>query len=177
MKINNRKVEATILLCIAISINILLIVGFISRPIISYNLSTPLDYNKTIDLESINLQIDLLASNKGGSPARINFLVRIYNITVKEPIDLEVSSTDQFSTIRIPIEHPLLKQENELKTIKITNDGDRDYLVLIFSIEPRLTMNPLESFFSSFEVHKPERPTALLLKQIEPGIYKRVTQR
>ena len=177
MNINRRRVEATILLCIAVGINTLLIAGFVTRPIIAYNIDTPLDYNQTIDLESTNLQVDLIASNKGGSPARINFLVRIYNLTVKEPLGLDISSTDQFSTIKIPIEKPLSKQEKELKTIEITNEKDREYLILIFSIEPRLTMNPFESFFSSFEVHKPERPTALLLKQIEPGIYKRVTQR
>ena len=55
--------------------------------------------------------------------------------------------------------------------------GPREHLVLIFSAMPQPTQNPVTSFYDSFAEYKPERPTALLLKRIEGGEYKRVRKR
>ena len=173
----NRRTEAWVLLTLAVAVNALLVYGFVSRPIIAYHLTTPLGYNETIDLGSGDLQIGLEARNRGGSPARLDFSVRIYNMTLTGPGGLEVSPNDDFTLINIPLEGPIRASGEEEKTITLTNDRDADYLVLIFSLDPHLRPNPVEGFFGSFEVYEPERPTALLLRRVEPGVYKRVTQR
>ena len=166
-------------MALAVAVNALLVYGFVSRPIIAYHLTTPLGYNETIDLGSGDLQIGLEARNRGGSPARLDFSVRTYNMTLTGPGGLEASPSDDFTLISIPLEGPIRAsgEEEEEKTITLTNERDADYLVLIFSLDPHLRPNPIEGFFGSFEVYEPERPTALLLKRVEPGVYKRVTQR
>jgi len=173
----SRRTEAYILLVLAIAINALLVYGFVSKPIIAYHLTTPLGYNETIDFGSGDLQVGLEARNLGGSPARLDFSVRIYNMTMTSPSGLEVSPNYDFTSISIPLEGPIHASGKEEKTITVTNVRDDDYLVLIFSLETRLSLNPVEGFFSSFEAHEAERPTALLLKRVESGIYMRVTRR
>ena len=173
----SRRTEAYILLVLAIAINALIVYGFVTRPVVAYHLSTPLEYNGTIDLSSEDLTVVLEARNLGGAPARLDFAVRIYNMTPTGPEGLEASPYDDFMLIRIPLEGPIKASGEAEKTITLTNDGDADYLVLVFALETRRSLNPVAGFFGSFEVQQPERPTALLLKRIEPGVYKRVTQR
>jgi hypothetical protein len=172
-----RRTEAYILLVLAIAINTLLLYGFVSKPIVAYHLTTPLEYNETIDLGSGDLTVSVVARNQGGSPARLDFSVRVYNMTLTGPGGLEVSPKEGFTLIKIPLEGPIPASGEEEKTITLTNVGDADYLVLVFSLEARMSLNTVEGFFTSFEVHEPERPTALLLKRVESGIYMRVTQR
>lgn len=173
----SRRTEAYILLVLAIAINALIVYGFITRPIVAYHLSTPLEYNGTIDLSSEDLTVVLEARNLGGAPARLDFAVRIYNMTPTGPEGLEASPYNDFTLIRIPLEGQIKASGEAEKTITLSNDGDADYLVLVFALETRRSLNPVAGFFGSFEVQQPERPTALLLKRIEPGVYKRVTQR
>jgi len=173
----SRRTEAYILLALAIAINALIVYGFVTRPVVAYHLSTPLEYNGTIDLSSEDLTVVLEARNLGGAPARLDFAVRIYNMTPTGPEGLEASPYADFTLIRIPLEGPIKASEEAEKTITLTNSGDADYLVLVFALETRRSLNPFAGFFGSFEVQQPERPTALLLKRIEPGVYKRVTQR
>jgi hypothetical protein len=173
----SRRPEAYILLVLAIAINALIVYGFVTRPIVAYHLSTPLEYNGTIDLSAEDLTVVLEARNLGGAPARLDFAVRIYNMTLTGPGDLESIHYEAFTLIRIPLEGSIKASGEAEKTITLTNDGDADYLVLVFALETRRSLNPVTGFFGSFEVQKPERPTALLLKRIEPGVYKRVTQR
>ncbi len=143
----------------------------------AYNLSTPLEYNGTIDLSSEYITVALEARNLGGAPSRLDFTVRIYNMTLMGPGDLETTRYEEFTLIRIPLEGPIEASGEAEKTITLTNDGDADYLVLVFALETRRSLNPVTGFFSSFEIQRPVRPTALLLKRIEPGVYKRVTRR
>jgi hypothetical protein len=173
----SRRTEAYILLALAIAINALIVYGFVTRPVVAYHLSTPLEYNGTIDLSSEDLTVVLEARNLGGAPARLDFAVRIYNMTLTGPGDLEASPYADFTLIEIPLEGLIKASEEDEKTITLTNDRDADYLVLVFSLETRRSLNPVVGFFGSFEIQQPERPTALLLKRIEPGVYKRVTQR
>ena len=172
-----RKTEAYILLGLAIAINALIVYGFVTRPVVAYHLSTPLEYNGTIDLSSEELTVVLEARNLGGALARLDFWVRIYNMTLTGPESLEVLTYDDFALIEIPLEEPIKGSGKAEKVITLIRDGDADYLVLIFSLETRQTLNPATGFFGSFEVQQPKRPTALLLKRIEPDVYKRVTRR
>ena len=172
-----RRMEAYILLALAIAVNALILYGFVTKPVVSYNLSTPLEYNGTIDLGSEDLTVVLKARNLGGAPSRLDFAVRIYNMTLTSPDSLETSMYNSYTLITVPLEGPIPASGRDEKTITVTNDGDADYLVLVFSLRTRRSLNPVAGFFSSFEVQQPERPTALLLKRVEPGVYKRVTQR
>ena len=43
----SRRTEAYILLVLAIAINALIVYGFVTRPIVAFHLSTPLEYNGT----------------------------------------------------------------------------------------------------------------------------------
>jgi hypothetical protein len=174
---NSRRTEAIILLVLAIAVNALIVYGFVTRPVVAYHISTPLEYNGTIDLSSQDLTVVLEAENRGRAPARLDFAVRIYNMTLTGPEGLEVVSYNDFTEIGVPLEEPIRASGDAEKTITLTNEGDDDYLVLIFSLETRRSLNPFTGFFGSFEIQDPERPTALLLKRIEPGVYKRVTQR
>lgn len=173
----SRRTEAYILLALAIAINALIVYGFVTRPIVAYHLSTPLEYNGTIDLRSEDLTVVLEARNLGGAPARLDFAVRIYNLTLTGPEGLEATYYDDFTLISVPLEGPIKASGEAEKTITLTNDRDADYLVLVFALETRRSLNPVTGFFRSFEAQQPERPTALLLKRIEAGVYKRVTQR
>ena len=173
----SRRTEAYILLVLAIAINALIVYGFVTRPIVAFHLSTPLEYNGTIDLSQGDLLVNLEARNLGGAPARLDFAVRLYNMTLTGPEDLESIRYEAFTLIRIPLEDVIEDSGEAEKAVTLTNEGDADYLVLIFSLETRRSLNPVTGFFGSFEVQQPERPTALLLKRIEPGVYKRVTQR
>jgi hypothetical protein len=173
----SRRTEAYILLVLAIAINALIVYGFVTRPVVAYHLSTPLEYNGTIDLSAKDLTVVLEARNLGGAPARLDFGVRIYNMTLTGPEDLDVTPYDDYTLITIPLEGPIKASGEDEKTITLTYDGDADYLVLVFSLGTRRSVNPVAGFFGSFEIQQPERPTALLLKRIEPGVYKRVTQR
>ncbi|MDP6458519.1 MAG: hypothetical protein QGF78_04250 [Candidatus Bathyarchaeota archaeon] len=172
-----RKTEAYILMALAIVINVLIVYGFITRPVVAYHLSTPLEYNGTIDLSSEDLTVVLKARNLGGTPARIFYSVRLYNMTLTSPRALEVSPFNDFTLIRVPLEFPLKASGRDESVITINRKGDPDYLVLIFSLETYRHLNPVTGFFDSFKVQQPERPTALLLKRLEPGVYKRVTNR
>jgi hypothetical protein len=173
----SRRTETYLLLALAIAVNSLIIYGFVTKPVVAYHLSTPLDYNGTIDLGSEDLTVVLEARNLGGAPARLDFSVRIYNMTLTGPEGAQASPYDDFTLIRVPLEGTIQASGGNEKTITLTNDGDADYLVLIFSLETRQSLNPFTGFFGSFEVQQPERPTALLLKRVEYGVYKRVTQR
>ena len=171
------RTEAYILLILTITINALIIYGFVSKPIIAYHLTTPLEYNGSINMGLRDLHVTLVARNRGDSSAKLDFAVRIYNLSVTGPGNLEVSPNDDFTLIKIPLKDPIFASGERDKKITLKNDGDADYLVLVFSLETRRSLNPVTGFFGSFEVQQPERPTALLLKRIEPGVYKRVTQR
>ena len=43
------KAEARLLFIVTVAINFFIIYGFLTRPVIAYHISTPLEYNGTID--------------------------------------------------------------------------------------------------------------------------------
>ena len=177
MVFSGSKAEAKLLFIVTVAINLYIIYGFLTRPVIAYHITTPLEYNGTIDFHTGDLEVSLETTNKGLSPAQVELTVRLYNISLTGPQASKVSMHDQFSEFQIKLETPIAPSGHDVKTITFTTVEDADYLVLIFYAGPQPRYNPITGFFDSFATFTPERPTALLLKQVESNEYMRVTSR
>jgi hypothetical protein len=177
MVFSGSKAEARLLFIVTVAINIFILYGFLTRPVITYNISTPLDYNGTIDFNVGDLEVSLETTNRGLSPALVELTARFYNISMTGPPDAEVSVLDRFSELQIKLDTPITPSGHDVRTITITTVEDADYMVLIFYANPQPRYNPLTGFYDSFATYTPERPTALLLKQVGANEYMRVTSR
>ena len=177
MVFSGSKAEARLLFIVTVAINLCIIYGFITRPVIAYHISTPLEYNGTIDFNAGDLEVSLETTNGGLSPARVELTARLYNISLTGPPDAEVSAHDQFSELQIKLDTPIPPSGNDVRTITITTAEDTDYMVLIFYAAPQPRYDPIAGFFDSFATYTPERPTALLLRQVGTNEYMRVTSR
>jgi hypothetical protein len=171
------KTEARLLFIVTVLITLCIIYGFMTRPVIAYHISTSLEYNGTMDFNAGDLEVSLETTNRGLSPARVELTVRLYNISLTGPQDSEVSERDQFSELQIRLDEPIPPSGHDVRTITFTTVEDADYMVLIFYADPQPRYDPITGFFDSFALYKPERPTALLLKQVGAEEYKRVTSR
>lgn len=171
------KDEARLLFIVTIVINLCIIYGFLIRPVIAYHISTPLEYNGTIDFSAENLEVSLETTNRGLSPALVQLTARLYNISLTGPPDAEVLVHDRFSDLQIKLDAPIAPSGHDVSTITLTTVEDADYMVLIFYVDPQPHYNPIAGFFDSFATYTPERPTALLLKEVEANEYMRVTSR
>ena len=169
------KAEARLLFTVTIVINLFILYGFLTRPVIAYHISTPLEYNGTIDFNAGDLEVSLETTNRGLSPALVELTARLYNISLTGPQDAEVSVLDRFSELQIKLATPIVSSGHDVRTITITTADDADYMVLIFYVDPQPRYDPITGFFDSFATYTPERPTALLLKQVGANEYKRVT--
>jgi len=169
--------EAWLLLFLAATVNILIVYGFIVRPVVSYHLTTPLEYNGTLDMGAEDLVVGLEATNLGDAPARVDFLVRLYNMSLTGLEGLEVTEYESFTMVQVPLDEAVSPSGTVDQMITLTTEGDATHLVLIFSVSPRRSGDPISGFYNSFAVYEPVRPTALLLKLLESGEYQRVTSR
>jgi len=169
--------EAWLLLFLAATVNILIVYGFIARPVISYHLTTPLEYNGTIDMEAVDLVVGLEATNLGRGPATVDFYVSLYNMSLTGPEGLEVTEYETATVIQVPVDEVVSPSGKVDRTITLTTEGDATHLVFIFSVNPKRSGDPLSGFYNSFAIYEPVRPTALLLKLLESGDYQRVTSR
>ena len=174
MKSSKLKKDSILLLSISLFINSFFLYGLLSKPIIRYHLTTPLNYNNTIDFNSEILHVKLAARNEGSSPARVIFNVRIYNMSLYGPKKERQSEDQRFLSLNIPLDVSILphRQENYNLTLKAVNNSR--YLVLIFNEESRLRKNPFSGFYDSFSIFEAERPNALLLKHETESKYIRV---
>ena len=177
MVFSGSKAEARLLFIVTVAINIFILYGFLTRPVIAYNISTPLDYNGTIDFNVGDLEVSLETTNRGLSPALVELTARLYNISLTGPPDAEVSVLDRFSELQIKLDTPIIPTGHDVRTITITTVEEADYMVLIFYADPQPRYNPITGFYDSFATYTPERPTALLLKQVGANEYMRVTSR
>ena len=177
MVFSGSKAEARLLFILAVAVNLCIIYGFLTRPVIAYHISTPLEYNGTIDFNAGDLEVSLETTNRGLSPALVELTARLYNISLTGPPDAEVSVHDRFSEHQIKLATPIAPSGHDVKTITITTVEDADYMVLIFYVDPQPRYDPITGFFDSFATYTPKRPTALLLKQVEANEYMRVTSR
>ena len=171
------RVEAALLLTAAVAVNLVFFYGYFANPVIAYSLSTPLDYNGTMNFAASDLAVTMTVTNRGSSPARVALTVRLFNLSLTGPGGVEASIEEGFTEIRMTFDEPIRSTEADSFSITIKPSGESTHLVLIFSAMPQSTQNPVTSFYDSFAEYKPERPTALLLKRIEGGEYKRVRKR
>jgi hypothetical protein len=177
MVFSGSKAEARLLFIVTVAINLFILYGFLTRPVIAYHISTPLEYNGTIDFDAGDLEVSLETTNGGFSPALVELTVRLYNISLTGPPDAEVSVHEQFSEFQVKLATPLAPSVHDVRTITFTSVEDADYMVLIFYVAPQPHYNPITGFFDSFAIYTSERPTALLLRQVGTNEYMRVTSR
>lgn len=177
MVFTSSKIQAVGMLVISIAINLAFLIGIFTRPVISYHLSTPVGYNSTIDFSTEELRVGLHLRNMGLSPARVGLVARFYNMSFLETGSLSVEEYEAFSLLRLP--WSVSAQQSEYDTFEVAFDSveNSSYLVLIYSIEADRKVRPISRFYNSFAIFKPERPTALLLKNIGDGKYMRVKKR
>jgi hypothetical protein len=171
------KLEAVLLIAVALAINASFLYGLLTRPVIAYHISTPLDYNATIDFNSDVLTVDLEVDNEGLSPARLVFVARVYNMSLVGPVGIDITQGETFSEARVPIYVAVPKGGRESFTVELRGAADASYQVLIFSVEGKPRLDPITGFHDSFAVFEPVRPTALLLKHVGGGRYMRVRSR
>jgi len=152
----------------------LLVYGLATRPLIVYSLSTSLDYNATVNLESGGLEVDLNVENVGASPSRVTLRVRLYNASLSEPVEAEIAHEQYYDEFYIHIDDAVGRYEHGVETLYIEPEGDDGYLAVTFTAQPLLGANPARGFYDSLAIFRSQRPTALLLKNMEDGVYKRV---
>jgi len=177
MGFQGSKAEAALLLSIAVAINFTFIYGMATKPVIAYHVTTPLDYNGTIDFDSEYLYVNLEARNVGLSPAGVDLVVKLYNFTLVGSKGSESTKGEGPTELRVALDEPIRPSGQENYNIALDSVGDTTYLVLIFSIESKPRLDPITGFHDSFAIFKPERPTALLLKNIDGNMYMRVRRR
>lgn len=177
MGIASSRIQAASMLMIAVTINLAFLYGVVARPTISYHLSTPLDYNGTIDFDGEDLRVELRARNRGLSSAQVWLVVRYYNMTPTSTGGLRGGEDDGPPEVRIPWRAPA--RQTDYATFEVTFDSARNatYLVLIFYVETDNRGDPATRFHNSFAVYRPERPTALLLKHTGNMKFTRVRRR
>ena len=165
------------MLSIAVAINLTFIYGMATKPVIAYHVTTPLDYNGTIDFDSEYLYVNLEARNVGLSPAGVDLVVKLYNFTLVGSEGSELTKGEGSTELRVALDEPIRPSGHENYNITLDSAGDATYLVLIFSIESKPRLDPITGLHDSFAIFKPERPTALLLKNIDGNMYMRVRRR
>ncbi len=171
------KVETVMLVSMAVAINLTFFYGFATKPIIEYHLSTPLDYNRTIDFDLEYLLVNLEASNTGLSPSRVELVVNLYNATLVEFEGFEEKIGEGIYKVGITLDDPIRPSECTNYNVTMRPVGNATYLVLIFSVKVRPQYDPITGFYNSFATFKPERPTALLLRHIDGNSFMRVRRR
>ena len=177
MGFQGSKAEAALLLSIAVAINLTFIYGMATKPVIAYHVTTPLDYNGTIDFDSEYLYVNLEARNVGLSPAGVDLVVKLYNFTLVGSEGSESTKGEGPTELKVALDEPIRPSGQEKYNITLDSAGDATYLVLIFSIESKPRLDPITGLHDSFAIFKPERPTALLLKNIDGNMYMRVRRR
>ena len=171
------KTEAVFLLSVAFALNLVIFYGLITKPVIEYNLSTPLGYNRTIDFDSEGLFVTLETRNMGSSPARISLVAWSYNCTLRDPEGAQISVEEGFTEYRIPLDEPIRRLDDGEYTFTLEPDGNFTYLLFIFSVQGQPRHDPVTGFHNSFATFKPVRPTALLLKRVDGAKFMRVRSR
>lgn len=173
----NSRTEAVLLLSAALVIGSAFFFGLVTRPVITFTLSTPLDYNGTIDFESGDILVNLETKNEGLSAARVGLGVWLYNMSLTGPNGVETIVRDGFTELRISLDEPIRRSGDYTYPITLKPAGKATYLVLVFSAESQPRWDPMTGFYDSFAIYKPERPTALLLRHVEDEVFMRVRSR
>jgi hypothetical protein len=165
------------MLTVMVVINALFFYGVATRPYISYHLYTNLDYDETIDFSNNTLMISLRMSNTGHSQAHVWLIVQYYNISLVDSEELSKKEIEGGSQVQIPWVLPPLQQDEDVFNLTFTTTGNATYITLIFSIEGDLEAPITARFHGSFAYFNPERPTAILLKNLGDRRFMRLSGR
>ena len=171
------KSEAFTLAAIALTLNLALLYGFMTKPVIEYHLSTDVDYNETIDLSLGNLNINLEMTNTGLSPGKVGLTIWLYNMSAVSPEDVDETHFEGYTELKAKIHEPVDPSQHEVFTITVSPLEDSDYLILAFSVSSYPVRDPVSGFYTSFSQYNPERPTAVLLRHLGDMRYMRVSSR
>jgi len=171
------KREAYALVAIAFTINLALIFGFMTKPVIDYHLSTDIDYNETIDLGLGSLNVNLEMTNTGLSPGKVGLTIWLYNMSVVSPEDFDETHFESYTELKTNLQEPIGPSEKEVFTVIVGAHEDSAYLILAFSVSPYPVRDPIGGFYTSFSQYNPERPTAILLRHLGDTRYMRVSSR
>jgi len=177
MGFTGSKIEASTLVVMALTINLALLYGFITKPVIVYNLSTDVDYNETIDLSVGVLDVDLNMTNTGLSPGKVGLTIWLYNMSVVSPEDVDETHLEGYTEVKTMLNEPIGPSQSEVFTITVEPLDDSAYLILAFSASPYPVRDPVGGFYTSFSQFTPERPTAVLLSHLGDMRYMRVKSR
>ena len=171
------KSEAFTMAAIAFTINLALLFGFMTKPVIDYHLSTDIDYNETIDLSLGGLDVILEITNTGLSPGKVGLTIWLYNMSVVSPEDFDETHFEGYTELKVNLREPISPSEKEVFTITVGPHEDSAYLILAFSVSPYPVRDPVSGFSTSFSQYNPERPTAVLLRHLGDMRYMRVSSR
>ena len=171
------KSEAFTLAAVALTLNLALLYGFMTKPVIEYHLSTDVDYNETIDLSLGNLDVNLEMTNTGLSPGKVGLTIWLYNMSAVSPEDVDETHFEGYTELKANLKEPIGPSEKDVFTITVGPHEDSDYLILAFSVSPYPVRDPVGGFYTSFSQYHPERPTAVLLRHLGDMRYMRVSSR
>ena len=160
------KFEASLMLSISFIIVGAFIYGFMSRPIVFYHIYTSVNYNEIVDSRRDNLKIALQTRNSGVSKTYLWLVVDFYNLTLVEPKGLEILDNG-VSRIFIPWLSQPSKIGYEPYELEFSFLGNSSYSLVLFYIYVNNQHDFLTRFHNSFAVYTPERPTALIFKNID----------
>ena len=170
----SNKTISILLVVTSIAVIGLFLYGYAIRPELTYKLSTIIDYNETYDFSSGELPIVLYLKNIGKRPVDVRIVVRLYNSSLN---DYNMVDKGIFYQTEIELDSSIKAGETENKTIYYSPEPDHEYIAMLFYLEPIRDFNPVSSFDESFVGFTQDRPTALLMKHVNEGIYMRVKSR
>ena len=177
MVFRGSRQESLFFMFIAIVINLLILYGFVTRPIVTYYLSTPLGYNETIDFSTQTILIELTAENKGLSPAKIELTLTMYNSSIISPEGVQSPSDSSVHQVKLSLDEPVRQSSNGTYLLSLEPLGEPTFVAFVFSVDTIHRSDPLTGFYESFLVSTPERPTALLLRRVEGDAYMRTRKK
>jgi len=174
MSAKTYRIISILLLASSIAVIGLFLYGYATRPDLTYKLSTIIDYNKTHDFSAEELPIFLYMKNIGNSPVDIRIIVRLYNSSLGNYDSVDYGVFDQ---TEIELDSSLKSGAEVNKTIYFSHESGHEYIAMLFYLEPKRDYNPISSFDESFTGLTPDRPTALLMKQVNDTTFMRVKNR
>ncbi|MGB9622694.1 MAG: hypothetical protein ACPL07_02505 [Candidatus Bathyarchaeia archaeon] len=171
------KLEASLMLSVSLIIVGAFIYGFVSRPIVFYHIYTSLNYNERIDSRRDNLKIMLQIRNIGGSKTYVWLLVDFYNLTLIDPTEIEVLEENGASRIFIPWLSQPSKVGYETYDVEFSFLNNSSYSLVLFYVYENNQYDFVTRFHNSFAVYTPERPTALIFKNIDGFTFMRLQRK
>lgn len=171
------KLEISLMLFTSLIIIGAFIYGFVSRPIVLYHIYTLVNYNETIDSRIDNLKITLQTRNNGRSKTFLWLVVDFYNLTLIEPKEVEVLEGNGVSRVFIS----WLSQPNNIGyepySLEFSFLENSSYSLILFYVYENNQCDFSTRFHNSFAICTPERPTALIFKNVDGFTFMRLQRK